>query len=114
MELKQIYTKHFPMKGFKALTILPFVFVRRDCRLSVTDMRHETTHALQQLETLWLLFFVIYGLEFIIKYLICKFDSDRAYMSVSFEQEAYNHQDCFFYNKARGHFAWIQYIFTIK
>ena len=116
MELKKIYTAHFPKKGFKALTIFPFVFVRKDMRDKYVDAteRHEKTHALQQIEMLWLLFFVWYGLEYIIKIVICKFDSDRAYFSISFEQEAYAGQNKFSYNDTRKHYAWIKYLFTLK
>ena len=116
MELKTIYTAHFPKKGFTALTICPYVFVRSDEKQRFTKKveRHETTHALQQIEMLWLLFFVWYGLEYLIKIVICKFDSDRAYFSVSFEQEAYACQNKFSYNDTRKHYAWIKYLFTLK
>ena len=54
MRLKIIYTDHFPVKGFRALTVWPCVFVRKDCanRFTETGERHETTHALQQIEML--------------------------------------------------------------
>ena len=116
MKLRKIYTKHFPTKEYKALTIFPFVFVRKDMVEKFVDAteRHETTHALQQLELLWVLFFVWYGLEYLIKYVICKFDSDRAYFSISFEQEAYENQNQFFYNDVRKHYAWLRHVFTLK
>lgn len=116
IELKKIYTAHFPKKGFTALTILPFVFVRKDqkTKFGRKAERHETTHALQQAECLILLFFILYGLEWILKLPFCKFDTNRAYMSISFEQEAYEHQDEIGYNNVRRHYAFRKYIFTIK
>ncbi len=116
MKLKKIYTEHFPKKGFTALTIYPLVFVRKDRRdyFTAKAERHETTHALQQIEMLWILFLILYALEWVIKLPFCKFDTERAYMSISFEQEAYEHQDEFGYNNVRKHFAWIRYLFTIK
>lgn len=116
MKLKKIYTAHFPKKGFAALTIWPFVFVRKDIKKGFSDIaeRHETTHALQQIECAFLFFFILYGLEWLIKLFFCKFDRDRAYMSISFEQEAYEHQDEVFYNDVRKHYAFARYIFTIK
>ena len=115
MKLKKIYTAHFPKKGFTALTILPFVFVRKDQKKNFGKKaeRHETTHALQQMECLILPFFILYGLEWLIKLLFCKFDADRAYMSISFEQEAYKTQNDKDYNNARPHYAWRHYIFTL-
>ena len=54
MKLKKIYNRLFPLKGFKALTICPFVFVREEERDTFGEAgeRHETTHALQQVECL--------------------------------------------------------------
>ena len=115
MKIKKIYTKHFPMKGFTALTLWPFVFIRKDRRDNFTQTaeRHETTHALQQIECLWIFFLIIYGLEYIIKLPFCKFDTYRAYMSVSFEQEAYAWQSDNYYNKVRPHYEWRYYIFSL-
>ena len=138
IELKKIYTAHFPTKRYTALTIFPFVFIRNDKRLEYVDYaeRHEMTHGLQQIETLvigadlavilWLagcrwwsmltlpLFFDLYFLEWLIKIPFCKFDTFKAYMSISFEQEAYAFQNDLNYNKVRRHYAWIHAIFTLK
>lgn len=137
MELKKIYTKFFPIKMYTALTICPYVFVREDERNRFTKKveRHETTHALQQIEMLvvgvvlavtlfccgygWYslipipLFFELYFAEWLIKIPFCRFNTDRAYMSISTEQEAYEHQDEFGYNNVRKHYAFIKYIFTL-
>lgn len=115
MKMKTIYTKHVPLKGFKAMTIWPFIFVRSDMKENFTerDERHETTHALQQAELLVLLFIILYVLEWLLKLPLCKFDAVRAYMSISFEQEAYDHQAEVYYNEVRWHYAWTRYIFTL-
>lgn len=115
VNMKKLYCNHFPSKGFKAVTVWPFLFIRSDNRDRFNEMDecHETTHALQQLECLWILFFAIYGLEWIFKLLFCRFDRDRAYMSISFEQEAYEHELEFGYNNVRRHFAWVRYLFTL-
>ncbi len=115
MKMKKIYTEYFPKKGFTALTIFPFVFVRKDRRdyFTAKAERHETTHALQQIEMLWILFLILYALEWVIKLPFCKFDAGRAYMSISFEQEAYEHQEEVYYNEVRRHYAWAKYVFTL-
>ena len=135
--MKKIYTKHFPIKGFTALTIWPFVFVRSDSKkffIQKTE-RHETTHALQQKECLILgaviavamliagygwwsliplgLFFELYAIEWLVKLPFCKFNGTRAYFSISTEQEANEHQDEVYYNEVRKDFAWLRYLFTI-
>ena len=116
MKLKKVYCKHFPFAGYKALTICPWVFIRESAkqRYTPTDNRHETTHGYQQIETLWILFFVLYGLEWLIKLSFCKFNSDRAYRSISFEQEAYANQGKVDYNNTRKHYAWVRYIFKLN
>ena len=138
MKLKKIYSEHFPLKGFTALTMWPYIFVRKDRmeRFTETVKRHETTHAMQQIEclvlgalmavALWLigcglwsvitlgLFFELYILEWLLKLPFCKFNGNRAYMSISTEQEAYEHQMEVYYNEVRYHFAWLRYVFTLK
>ena len=138
MKLKKIYSEYFPLKGFTALTICPFVFVRKDHIWNFTAKaeRHETTHALQQKECLILgaviavamliagygwwsliplgLFFELYAIEWLVKLPFCKLNGTRAYFSISTEQEAYEHQDEIGYNHVRKHYAFAKYIFTIK
>lgn len=135
--MKKIYTKHFPIKGFAALTIWPFVFVRSDSKESFTKKmeRHETTHAKQQIEMTvvglflaismflfdcgWYslipvgLFFELYCLEWLVKLPLCGFCIKKSYLSISFEQEAYDHQDEVYYNEVRKDFAWLRFLFTI-
>ena len=116
IRLKKVITKNFPFLGFKALTICPWVFIRKSAldRYTDRDDRHETTHALQQIETLWILFFIVYGLEWFVKLFFCRFDSHAAYRSISFEQEAYGHEAETYYNDARKHYAWLGYVFSVK
>ena len=116
MKIKVAYNKYIPLKGFVALTLWPWIIVRESERKKFTPRveRHEGTHARQQIECLFVLFLIIYCLEWVIKIPLCKFDTNRAYMSISFEQEAYDHQDEIYYNDVRRYFAWLRYLFTIK
>lgn len=137
MKIKKIYNDLFPFKGSIAMTVFELVFIRNDKRHEFTAKgeRHETTHTLQQYEVTavgamlavlmqfsgcgwWSLlpfglFFEWYLLEWLVKIPFCRFDTDRAYRSIAFEQEAYEHQDEFGYNNVRKHFKWIRYIFTL-
>ena len=116
MKLKRVYCKHFPFSGYLALTWCPWVFIREGVRQRYTPTvnRHETTHAYQQLECLWVLFFAWYLIEWFIKIPICFFVGKDAYRSISFEQEAYANQGKVDYNKSRKHYAWMKYIFKLK
>ena len=114
MELKKIYCKHFPFKGFIALTLYPWLFIREEYKRRLTKKveRHETTYALQQIECLWIVFLILYGLEYLVKLLVT-FSHFRAYRSISFEQEAYNHEEEVYYNDVRKPYAWVKYVFSL-
>lgn len=113
----KITTSFIPAKGFTALTIWPFIFIRRDRKARYTERtdRHEHIHGRQQLEMLLILFFIWYGIEYLIR--LCKPDPDhpkskskRAYRSISFEQEAYANEGKTDYLKTRRPYAWIKYL----
>ena len=116
MELIKVYSSRFPFEGYVVLTICPWVFIRKCYREVFTSRveRHETTHALQQIECLWLLFFIIYGVEYVVKFILCGFKHKRAYQSISLEQEAYEHEAEVYYNEVRRLYAWVKYVFTLK
>lgn len=115
MELIKVYSNIIPFDGFTAFTIWPFVFIREDLKERFTSHKeqHETTHALQQKETLLILFLAIYAVEYLIKLPLCNFDYYRTYRSVSFEQEAHDHESDILYNYIRPSYNWLNYMFTI-
>lgn len=96
-----------PFKGFKAITLWPFVFVRKDSVYRPVDERHETIHGEQQKEMLVLLFFLWYILEWLVKCIIYR-NMLTAYKNISFEREAYDNQHLLDYN--RKHYSWIKYL----
>ena len=108
--MKVIINKLIPFKGYKSITFYPFIFTRK--KLSDVDYNHESIHAEQQKELLFILFFILYILEYIIK-LIITFDNDKAYESISFEQEAYSFQKDKDYLNKRKRYNWINYIFKL-
>ena len=116
MKLKRVVNGIIPPKGYIALTIWPWVIIRKEnaSKYTPTANRHEITHAYQQLECLWVLFFIWYIMEWFIKIPICYFACKDAYRSISFEQEAYANQGKVDYNKNRKHYAWMKYIFKLK
>jgi len=115
MKLKRVYSNIIPFKGYIAMTVFPWVFIRESAkkRYTPTVNRHETTHGYQQVELLWFLFFILYGLEWFIKLFFCKFNTSRAYHSISFEQEANVNQGNVEYNNSRNLYAWVKYVFKL-
>lgn len=138
MKLKKVFSNIIPFEGYLALTVWPWCFIRKDCKDKFDDVaeRHETTHAYQQLEmyaagatlaavlAVWgcswwsllavPLFFWWYLIEWLVKAVLCFFANRDAYYSISFEQEAYEHEEEVYYNDVRKFFNWIKYVFKLK
>ena len=85
---------------------------------------HESIHYRQEVELLFILFYLLYGIEYVMKLIAVvitglakrKTDIDfkRAYMSVSLEREAYEHHYDNGYLDNRRHYAWLRYVFKLK
>lgn len=97
-----------PFSGYKAVSLFPFVFVRRRCvdsgRWSDTDRNHESIHIEQQKELLVIPFYLLYMIEYIFKLFRFQFNTGKAYRSISFEREAYENETNPEYRKTRKHF----------
>lgn len=129
--MKTIYNNIIPLKGFKAITIYPFVFVRKSALFSDDDERHECIHGIQQKEmlvigavltvVLWVIgfgawsllalpvFFWWYLIEWLVRIVQYR-DAHKAYRNISFEREAYAWEKNKYYLPLRICFAWIRYI----
>lgn len=91
--MKIIKNNIIPFKGFKAVTIWPFIFVRGS--FNNIDLNHENIHGKQQIELLLIFFYIIYFIEWIFK----------GYRKISFEKEAFNNENNLDYLKQRKLFA---------
>lgn len=118
-----------PFPGFQCITIFNTIYVRKrkDGRparvLSPSTIRHEHIHYLQQKEMLYVLFFLWYGLEWVIRYITYslrwvgrsirgkkrKFNPYLAYKRLTFEQEAYQNENDAEYIDNRRRYSWIKY-----
>lgn len=80
-------------KKFRGLAVYPFIFLKdKQLRNNPIILNHEKIHLRQQLELLWIFFFLWYGIEFLIRWIQFK-DSNLAYFNISFEREAYGNED---------------------
>lgn len=105
-----IVSNYFTPKGFRGLTLFPFVFLKdENDKQNAVLMNHERIHIQQQLELLILPFFVMYGFEFLIRLMQHK-NVNRAYKSISFEREAYTNEKDLHYLKQRSFGTWFSYI----
>ena len=111
-----------PLGGYKAMTVLCWIFVHKGVELSEVDINHEAIHWEQEKELLVVGFYLLYAMMFVYEWVRCLFDGERgktdkswkngvgrrAYRSIPFEREAYKHQEDMLYTYNRKHFSWIK------
>lgn len=112
-----IYNNIIPVSGYIAMNLFGIIFARKKLKdksefYKSVIFRHETIHTIQYLETLFVGFLLIYGLEYIVKLIITK-STSRAYKSISLEQDAYQYEKDEQYKKHRPLYNWVKYIFKV-
>lgn len=118
MKIKPInkFLKFFLGKNIIGITLCPFGIYIKNININSLDtepmsmkytINHEKIHWQQQLELLVLPFYILYGLEYLIK--LFMYGSD-AYRNLSFEREAYSNDKKLDYLNNRTHYAWLKYI----
>lgn len=91
--MKIIYNKIFPLPGFKSFNFCGILFTRSK-HLTEIDINHEEIHTEQMIELFYIFFYLIYIIEWLIRFLFTKDRfSKLAYKNISFEKEAYTHQE---------------------
>ena len=110
-----IYSKHIPFHGYLAINLFGVIIIRKEYKHKITEttIRHEMIHTKQYQELLFLPMLIWYCIEYLVKLLIT-FDKNRAYYSVSFEQEAFKYQNTSDYFQIRKPYNWMKYIFKLK
>jgi hypothetical protein len=92
------------------LSLWPFIFLKtRSLKNDDVLINHEKIHLRQQQELLILPFYVFYLTEWAIR-AIWYLDSYKAYQNLSFEQEAYMHENNMDYLSSRKTFSFIKYL----
>ena len=132
MNTKVIFNDTIPFKGFMAMCVWPFIFVRNAAasHYNTVANNHEHIHAEQQKELLMVgvvlasigfpfiglwavlfapIFFYWYGIEWIYR-LIQYRNQNQAYRNISFEREAYANESDLGYLSTRRKFSWIKYL----
>lgn len=113
MAMKIVHSSWLPPKGFDAMTVLKWIVTRVGTVLPDYKIRHEEIHYAQEKELLYVFFYLLYGLEFAVKFLYY-WDFEKTYFAVSFEREAYARQYDRNYIAERRHYAWLCYLYTKK
>tara|TARA_R110000824_G_scaffold20784_4_gene77874 strand:- start:2854 stop:3195 length:342 start_codon:yes stop_codon:yes gene_type:complete len=92
--------------NIRAITLYPFILAREE--MSADTLRHETIHILQQKELFVLLFYILYGWDYL-KGLVKYKDKAKAYFQIRFEQEAYEYMSQEDYLEKRTKYEWRNY-----
>lgn len=104
-----IFSKYIFFSSFNALAIWPFIFLKdRSLKSDNILLNHEKIHLRQQIEMLWLVFFIIYLFEFLIKLMVYK-KPKLAYFNLSFEREAYQNEENLNYLRNRKLWSVLKY-----
>lgn len=96
-----------PFMRANGMAIFPFIFVKYR-KPSKVLINHERIHFRQQIELLILPFYLWYVIEYLIHRIKGK-SSNQAYMSISFEREAYANDDDLAYLKKRRLWSFWKY-----
>lgn len=107
--MKIINNKILPPRKFLAINLFGFIFTRDINKITNRTIIHESIHTMQMKETLYIFFYIWYGIEWIVRLIEYK-DATLAYYNISFERESYSNEDNIEYLKTRKNFSWIKYI----
>ncbi|WP_264522349.1 hypothetical protein [Flavobacterium sp. N1994] len=106
-----IVSRYLIPKGYQGITFFPFIIVADHYwKQNLVMVNHEKIHIRQQLEMLILPFFIWYGMEFLIRWIIYQ-DKNIAYQNISFEREAYANEKDLNYLKQRSFWKFLDYLF---
>lgn len=88
------------------MNILGVIFARKSANpLSAKTINHEAIHTAQMKELLYVGFYIIYVLEWLYRLVRSIFTKENAYRSISFEREAYDHDEDMNYLENRQPYA---------
>ena len=103
-------SKYIVPKGYTGITIFPFVFLKsKQLKGNQILINHEKIHLKQQLELIIIPFYIVYGIEFLIRLIQYK-NWHKAYLNISFEREAYTNQSNLNYLKQRSFWRFLKYL----
>jgi len=92
------------------MAIFPFIFLKhKNLQSNGVFINHERIHLRQQMELFVLPFFVLYGIEFVIRLILLR-NWAKAYKRISFEREAYANEGNFGYLRSRSFWAFVKYL----
>lgn len=93
----------------QGVMIYPFIFLKdQTYKNNFVFINHERIHKQQALEMGIVFFYILYLIEMVCRSII-KLSFEKAYRTISFEQEAYQNEKNISYLKNRKKYAFIKY-----
>ena len=102
--MKVIYNNIIPFRGYKCMNLFGVLFARKNANMDPITLNHEGIHTAQMKELLYVPFYILYGVEYLLK-LLKYFDGHEAYKNISFEREAYRYERDLQYLQSRKHYG---------
>lgn len=99
-----IRNKFIPFGGYKAINIFGILFVKKNVNIDNITINHKKIYTRQIIELLFIFFYIWYGIEFLIRYIINK---KTAYKNIFFEKEAYFNEKDLDYLNRRKPYSWL-------
>jgi len=94
-------------KKIIGITLAPFGIYLRVLDCSNKVKTHEYIHWQQQKELLFIIFYILYVLEWVLKLFVY---GKKSYYNISFEREAFRGEKNIMYPIVRNKFGWFKYI----
>ena len=92
------------------MAVWPFIISKyKKDDLGEIVVNHERIHFRQQLELLFVFFFLWYTIEYLVRWIKLG-NRFEAYRAISFEKEAYKFESDFQYLERRSWFAWLKFL----
>ncbi len=108
--MRIVVNKYLIGRYFVGIALWPFIVVK-DSFLKEDEcfINHEKIHLRQQLELMVLPFYILYLTEYMVRLIMYR-NSQKAYLNISFEREAYYNEDDLDYLKHRKPWSFIKYL----
>jgi len=105
-----VVNKYLIGRHFVGIALWPFIVIKdHGLKEDVIFINHERIHLRQQAELLVVPFYILYLLEYIIRWFQYR-SSQEAYRNISFEREAYEMEEELSYLKNRKLWSFIKYL----
>lgn len=109
--MKVIYNRFIPFGSYHGLNLFGTIFVQqRWGKMEPHELNHEFIHTYQQWEMTYVLFYLWYCAEFLVRLVQYRFNIEKAYFNISFEREAYANERNKDYVRHRHPMAWTKYL----